>query len=44
MTAARWRNGANGGPPTRGISAVRKAGSITGTTNGPTAPGAASAA
>ena len=42
--AAPPRNGANGGRRTRGISAARKAGSITGTASGPTARGAASGA
>ena len=43
-TAAHRRNGTNDGPPTGGTSRVRKAGSIIVTTNGRTAPGAASGA
>ena len=42
--AARPRNAVNGGRRTHGISAAWKAGSITGTANGPTARGAASGA
>ena len=42
--AARLRNGNTGGTQTRGISAARKAGSITGTANGPTARGVAAGA
>ena len=38
--AARPRNAVNGGRRTRGISAARKAGLITGTANEPTARGA----
>ena len=41
MNAARPRNGANDGPPTRSISGVQKADSITVTTNGPTGHGVA---
>ena len=44
ITAARPRNGTNGGARTRGISAAWKAGSITGTANGPTARGVAAGA
>ena len=42
--AARLRNGNTGGTQTRGTSAARKAGSITGTANGPTARGVAAGA